>query len=350
MVFEDAERTEAATPRRRQEAREQGQVARSPEVTSALLLLATFGALALGAASAAQGLLAAMRGGLALGRPELTPEALPRIFLGCAGTVLRVVLPIALAGAAAGLLANLVQVGFLVTPKAVRLEWGRLDPWRGLRRLVSLQGAVDTLKALLKLAVLAGTAYLTLRPEWGRLPLVATMPLADLLRWQVWLGVRLGLRVVAAYALLALADYGYQRWQHERGLRMTKREVREEARQQEPSPQLRQRMRRLQQERAAGRMMQAVPSATVVVVNPTHLAVALLYRQGMRAPTVVAKGRLHMAERIVAAARRAGVPVLQDVPLARALFKLVEVGGEVPVTLYKAVARILAYVYARKAQ
>jgi len=351
MAAEPGERTEAATRRRRQEARERGQVARSPEVTSALLLLAMLGALALTGPAAARRLLGAMQAGLHLpGRGELSPEAVRALFLAQAEVVLRTLLPVALAGGAAAVLANLVQVGFLVTPKVLEVRWGRLDPRQGLRRLLSLDGAAATLRAVLKLGLLAAVAYATLRPEWDRFPQLAAMELGALLGWQLGVGLRLASRVVAAYGVLALLDYGYQRWRHERELRMTRQEVREEARQQEPSPQLRQRMRRLQQERAAGRMMRDVASASVVVVNPTHLAVALAYHRRMRAPKVVAKGQRRMAERIVAAARQAGVPVLQDIPLARALFTLVEVGGEVPVALYQAVARILAYVYGRRAE
>jgi flagellar biosynthetic protein FlhB len=229
----------------------------------------------------------------------------------------------------------------------VSLEWGRLDPRQGLKRLVSLQGASATLKASLKLAVLVAVAYTTLRPEWDRFPLLASLELMDLLHWQLSLGLRLALRVVGVYAVLAVADYGYERWQHERGLRMSKQEVREESKQQEQSPHVRQRMRSLQQERVVRRMMQEVPKASVIVVNPTHIAVALLYTKAYRAPRVVAKGKRLMAERILAAARQAGVPVVQDIPLARSLYKLVEVGQEIPVALYKAVAKILAYVYAR---
>jgi len=195
--------------------------------------------------------------------------------------------------------------------------------------------------------LLAVVAYRTLRPEWDRFPLLAEMELADLVAWQLSLGLRLALRVVGLYVVLAAADYGYQRWRHERDLRMTKREVLDETRQQEANPEIRARVRNLQQDRRLRRMMQEVPQASVVVVNPTHIAVALRYTAGMRAPQVVAKGKRLMAQRILAAARAAGVPVVQDVPLARTLFKAVEVGGEIPAALYRAVAQILAYVYAQ---
>jgi flagellar biosynthetic protein FlhB len=177
------------------------------------------------------------------------------------------------------------------------------------------------------------------------------MDLRAVVDWEIGVASRLAFRVIAAFSVLAAADYGYQRWRHEKSLRMSRHEVQEEGRQQEGNPQIRARVRGLQQERSRRRMMDAVPKASVVVVNPTHIAVALQYENDrMRAPRVVAKGKRLIAERIVALARAAGVPIVQDIPLARALHKLVEIGGEVPVAFYRAVAKILAYVYAQDAR
>jgi flagellar biosynthetic protein FlhB len=351
MAFEDAERTEAPTPRRRQEARERGQVARSAELNSALLLLGACGALAFGGAVMGQTLLSTFRDGLQLGGgTDLSLEAVRGRLLAAAWTVARAIAPVVLTGLTVGVLANVLQVGVLVTPQALGMRWERLDPWRGLSSLFSMRGVVETIKALLKLTLLAVVAYRTLRPEWERFAVLADMELSELLGWELSLGLRLAFRVAGVYCLLALADYAYQRWQHEKSLRMSQGEIREEGKQQEGNPQIRARVRSLQQERRLRRMMQDVPSASVVVVNPTHIAVAIKYDGGsMRAPKVVAKGKRLLAERIVRLAREAGIPVMQDIPLARALYKLVDVGGEIPVALYKAVARILAYVYARAA-
>ncbi len=350
MAFEDAERTEAATPRRRQESRAKGQVARSAEVNSALILLGTFGALALGGAAMGQALVATLQKGLHLGgRSDLQPEAVSRLFLWTASAIGRVIVPVALAGLVSGILSNVLQVGFLVTPEALRLDWRRVNPVQGLANLFSGRGGVELVKAMLKLTILGTVAYRTLRPEWARFPELAHMDLGEVLAWELSLGLRLGLRVAGVYCLLALADYGYQRWRHEQSLRMSRSEVLEEGKQTEGSPQMRARIRALQRERGMRRMMQAVPSASVVVVNPTHIAVALKYDPGsMRAPRVVAKGKRLVAERIVARARQAGVPIVQDIPLARVLDKMVEVGAEIPAALYRAVAGILAYLYARE--
>ena len=352
MAFEDAERTEAPTGKRRQEARERGQVARSMELNSALLLLGACGALTFGSGLMAHTLLTAFREGLQLGgRSDLSVDAIRGLFLATAWTVARAIAPVVLTGAVVGIAANVVQVGFRISPQVIGMQWGRISPMHGLGNLLSFRGGVEAVKALLKLAILGVVAYRTLQPEWAQFPTLAEMELADLIRWQLGLGLRLALRVVGVYCLVAVADYGYQRWQHEKSLRMSRGEIQEEGKQQEGNPQIRARVRKLQQERSLRRMMQDVPSASVVVVNPTHIAVAIKYSGGtMRAPKVVAKGKRLLAERIVRLAREAGVPVIQDIPVARALYKLVDVGGEIPAAFYRAVAKILAYVYARAAE
>jgi len=351
MAFDDAEKTEAPTGKRRQEARERGQVARSTELNSALLLLGACGALSFGGPLMAHTLITSFREGLQLGGgTALSPDAVRGLFLSVAWTVAQAIAPVVLTGVVVGIAANVFQVGFRVSPQVIGMHWERLSPTRGLGNLLSVRGGVEAVKALLKLAILGVVAYRTLRPEWARFPTLAEMELPDLIGWQLGLGVRLALRVVGVYCLVAISDFGYQRWQHEKSLRMSRGEIQDEGKQQEGNPQIRARVRRLQQERGLRRMMQDVPSASVVVVNPTHIAVAIKYSGGnMRAPKVVAKGKRLLAERIVRLAREAGVPVIQDIPVARALYKLVEVGGEIPVAFYRAVAKILAYVYGRGA-
>ena len=320
------------------------------EVNSAMILLGTLGALGLTGPAMGRALVETFQHGLQFGgRADLTPEDVRRLFLWVAATVGRVVAPVAVAGMLFGLAASVMQVGFLVVPESVRFNWARLSPVNGLKGLLSMRGAVELMKAILKMSIIGLVAYRTLRPEWDRLPELAQMDLPGLLGWELHLGLGLAFKVTAAFCLLAALDYGFQRWQHEKGLRMTKAEIKQESKQSEGSPEIRSKVRSIQRERAMRRMIQDVPSASVVVVNPTHIAVALRYEpETMRAPKVVAKGKRLVAERIVAAARAAGVPVIQDIPLARALEKLVPVGGEIPAALYRAVAQILAYVFARR--
>ncbi len=351
MASDDAERTEAPTPKRRQEARERGQVARSVELNSALILLGAFGALSFAGVLMGDTLLRAFREGLQLGgRTDLTPEAVRGLILAAAWSVAQAIFPVVVAGAAMGVLANLLQVGVLMSSEAIGFHWERINPARGLGNLLSLRGGVEAVKALLKLTILGVVAYRTLQPEWARFPSLAEMELQELVWWQLNLGLRLAFRVVGVYCLVAVADYAYQRWHHEKSLRMSRGEIQDEGKQQEGNPQVRARVRSLQQERKMRRMMQDVERATVVVVNPTHIAVAIRYDgRSMRAPKVLAKGKRLLAERIIGIARARGIPVVQDIPLARALYTLVEVGGEIPLALYRAVAKILAYVYAQAA-
>lgn len=324
-------------------------MARSTEVNSAMILLGTLGALALMGPAIGRTLVESFQHGLQIGgRGDLNPEDVRRLFLWASVTVGRVVAPVALAGMVFGLAACVVQVGFLVTPEAMRFNWGRLNPLNGLKGLLSTRGAVELVKALLKIGTIGIVAYRSLRSEWDRVPELAQMGLLGLISWEFQLVLALAFKVTAAFCLLAALDYGYQRWKHEKSLRMTKAEIKQEAKQSEGDPQIRNRVRSIQRERVIRRMIQDVRSASVVVVNPTHIAVALRYEpETMRAPRVVAKGKRLVAERIVAAARAAGVPVVQDIPLARALEKLVPVGGEIPAALYRAVAQILAYIFAR---
>ena len=346
------EKTEAATPRKRQEAREQGRVARSTEVNTAMVLLGTLGGLALAGPAMGRILVETFQHGLRFGaRGDLTPEDVRRLFLWVSVTVGRVAAPVVVAGMVFGLAGSVMQVGFLVTPETMRFNWGRLNPLNGLKGLLSTRGAVELVKAVLKIGTISIVTYRTLRPEWDRVPELAQLDLLELISWEFHLMLALAFKVTGAFCLLAALDYGYQRWQHEKGLRMSRTEIKQEAKQSEGSPEIRSRVRSIQRERAMRRMIQDVPSASVVVVNPTHIAVALRYdSESMRAPKVVAKGKRLVAERIVAAARAAGVPVIQDIPLARALEKLVPVGGEIPAALYQAVAQILTYVFARHPQ
>ncbi|HOS94600.1 MAG TPA: EscU/YscU/HrcU family type III secretion system export apparatus switch protein, partial [Armatimonadota bacterium] len=254
--------------------------------------------------------------------------------------------PVVVAAAAAALAANLLQVGFLCAPKVIRLDASRLNPVNGFKRLFSLRACVELLKALLKIAVVAYIGYSTL---WGSRHLLFVLPEQTVAGVMLIIGdiaYRICLKAGLALLVLALADYGFQRWQHEKDLRMTRQELRDEYKRQEGDPLLKQRIRQRQRELARRRMMAEVPKADVVITNPTHLAVALRYDPAhMDAPCVVAKGERALAERIREIAREAGVPVIENRELAQSLFRLVPVGGVIPSQLFEAVAQILAYVY-----
>jgi flagellar biosynthetic protein FlhB len=305
---------------------------------------------ALGASSLASGRLVAdaldaVRGGLgAASRPDLTPTAALAMFFATSAAIARLAWPFVLIPAAVALGTQLAQTRFATSWEALAPQWRRVDPLHGLARLLGGTGLVEALKTVVKLAVLGGVAYVTLRAEWPLL--LALRPGAAML---VDIGKVVGalwLRVGLAYLALAALDYGHKWWQQHKSLRMTREEVREETKELEGNPLLRSRIRALHRQQATRRMMAETKRADVVLRNPVHVAVALRYDGGqMRAPRVVAKGARLMARRIVDVAVRHGVPVIENPPLARSLFRLVAVGQEIPRELYRLVAEVLAHVY-----
>ncbi len=340
------ERTEPATPRRRREAREQGRVARSQELNSAFVLLAGLVLLAAAGPFMLGRLMTVMRGLLgASGQLDMNPELISGYMRAGVPFVLMTLAPLCAAVVVVGLAVNFAQVGFVLSWKPLAPRFDALDPSRGFARIFSRQGGFELAKSLLKVAVVGWIAYLTVRSE---IPRFSRMVGSDPLPIFVYAGhvaLKLGLRTALAILGLAVGDYLFQRWEYERAIMMSHRELEEELRQTEGDPRVRARIRSLQREVAHRRMMEAVKTADVVVTNPTALAVALRYdREQMKAPQVVAKGARLIAERIRVLAAEHSVPVVEERPLARLLFK-VEVGREIPVALYRAVAELLAYVY-----
>jgi len=350
---EHDQRTEEATPRRREEAREKGQVPLSTELVAAVLLAGwVLGLRLYGPRLAAEvGELTAAClqnvGELGTGELDVAQCASLVLELGnlAGGVLLGLVAPLFLVGIGAGY----AQIGFRVTPNALALDAGRIDPLKGLERLFGPRTLVRTGLALAKIALIAGAMLAT---AWGQLAHIAALGGGEL--GPVLLGIghvvlRCAAGAIAAVLLLALLDFAFQKLQHARDLRMTKQEIKEELRSSEGDPHLRSRIRRVQREMASRRMMADVPRATVVVTNPTHYAVALRYereeREQKSAPRVVAKGVDRVALRIKELALEAGVLCYEDVPLARALHAQCEIGDQVPVALYEAVAGVLAYVY-----
>lgn len=356
MADEDdkQDKTEDATPRRRQEAREQGQVALSTEVISAAMLCAGLGVLVVAGGALAQtcgGMLASSLDALGdAGRATLDPATTTVLFGDSARTVAVAALAVVAPMWLVALLSGYLQVGFQVSTKAVAFDPSKLDPSKGFARLVSARTVVRTFLALLKVIVILATMGIM---AWKELPELARLSGNELGPMLAGLG-SVALRCVgaalAAIAAVALFDLAWQRWQHDRELRMSKRELRDEARATEGDPHLKARIRAIQREMAQRRMMSDVPTATVVVTNPTHYAVALRYERDEdgkhgRAPVVVAKGVDLVAQRIKEVAREADVPLHENVALARALHAQCEIGDEVPEALFQAVAAVLAYVY-----
>lgn len=343
------EKTEEPTPKKRQDAREEGQVAFSPDLNSSGLLIAGFCALAVLAPWLWSVLAGLLRRCLddRLATPIVDGRDVTALF-GQAAPVGWYLLPFLATMFATGVALSVIQVGWHPTLKPLVPKFDRLNPLTGLQRLFSARGLMRTLTSVLKLTLVGFVAWrviaadftpqLTIGPDLGQRLGVECSAL-------FWLGMKLCLVV----AVLGIADWLFQRWQHGRDLMMTKQEVREEFKQSEGDPLIKGKIRQIQRDMAQKRMMQEVPKADVVITNPTHVAVALKYEQGTSAaPVVIAKGYDEVAQRIKALAIEHGITMVENIPLARALAKEVAIGRQIPVRWYQAVAEVLSLVYKLK--
>lgn len=341
------ERTEQPTPKRQQEAREKGQIPRSRELNTTLLLLSSTLGLLLMGEFLFQELADLMRQGLRLERAQIfDPSAALLQFQQAVWTAVKAITPFLALTAIVALAAPLLMGGWSFSFQAVQFKLEKLDPVKGMKRVFGPHGWMELLKALVKFLLLGGVACLLFwrfSPDLialGQQGLVpALFQLAHLIGWS-FLGLSASLMLIVA------VDAPFQRWNHTRQLKMTHQEIKEEYKETEGSPELKGRIRRVQREMANRRMMEAVPHADVVVVNPTHYSVALKYEQDKEgAPRVVAKGADQMALKIRAVAVGNNVPILSTPALSRALYYSTELNQEIPTELYLAVAQVLAYVF-----
>jgi flagellar biosynthetic protein FlhB len=341
------DRTEKATPKKRADARKKGQVAKSADLNGAVVLLAALLALSAFGPGMLQRIGDLTRRVLQL---IATPSVVERdgigTVMGEVGTAtLQAVAPIAFACLVAGVLASVVQVGFKPSTHALKPDPKRLNPMSGAKQIFGPHALFELGKNLAKVAVVGAVAAMAVLPKLEELAALVGMPPAVLLPELASTVLGIAQRAAFGYLLIALADYGYQRWKHEKSLRMDKQEVKDEHKQQELPSEVKGQQRRRAMEMARARMMDAVPTADVVVTNPTHFSVALRYSSDALAPVVVAKGQDHVALRIRELAREHGVLVVPNPPLARTLHASVDVGKMIPEDLYQAVAELLAYVY-----
>lgn len=347
MADEFGDKTEAPTPRRRQEAREQGRIPRSPDLTAAAVLLAMLLMLKWYGPT----LVYAMRAVL---ERSLSQEVLADhnawnvgdLLLAMGALVTQAMLPMLLGVALFAIFANLLQVGLFFNTKRLQPNFGALNPVKGYKRLFGRgNGAMQTLMNLAKVTLVGLVAYSAIHDRLGEVVQFAQLEFIEIFGLGIELVYSMILRLGTLLFVLALFDYAWQRWKIERDLKMSKHEVKEELKKMEGDPTVKQRRRQIAFQRAMQRIQSAVPTADVIVTNPTEYAVALKYEQGMTAPKVVAKGRGFIAQKIREIAIENGVPILERPPLARALWRMVEVGQEIPEQFYSAVAEILAYVY-----
>jgi len=346
----DQEKTEQATPKRLQEMREKGQVAKSREVPSAAILIASLLIFYFLGSAMIKDIMELMEWTFAnSARFELQSGNFNWMLLELFRRGLKIVAPLFVALMAVGLLSNIAQVGFLFSTKAIAPKFSKLDPLKGFGRMVSKQALVELIKSLFKVAVVGCVTYFTVKDELDQI-----IPLMDKEVWSIMTYIgsvcfKILLRTSWVLIVLAVIDYVFQKWDFMQEAKMTKQEVKDEFKQREGDPLIKSRVRQAQREMAKRRMMEAVPKADVVITNPTHLAIALEYNtQNMSAPQLTAKGSRLMAERIKAIAQENNIPIVENKPLARALFKGVEIGQEIPAVFYKAVAEVLSYVYQLK--
>lgn len=326
-------------------------VAQSSEVNNALVLLAAVGALSLFGSYTFSTMIREMTLRLGhLSAPPLTVEGSINLFHETTWAVARAVVPLLVCVGVMGLACSVGQVGFVFSSRALSLDLNRLNPVNGLKNLFSFSSLVRLLVAVAKLTVISLIIFFLLRDRMAWITSLVGQSTWGILDVARRLCLSMMLRVAVAMLVVAVLDYGYQRWRYERQLMMTKTEWREEMKKDEGSPEVRARQAQVRRDLARLRMMQAVPRADVVVTNPTHMAVALRWDEAtMSAPRVVAKGKNYVAERIKEIARAHGVPILERKTLAQALYEVVEIGMEIPPKLYYAVAEVLAFVMRGKA-
>jgi len=346
----DDSRTEKPTPKRRQKARTEGSVAKSMDLNSAVVLVAASLMLMWFGGQLMTGLKQIMVNVFReMGNVQVTPDSMPvYLWMGMKQIAL-LVAPLFLGVMAAGIVVNVGQVGFKVTPKVMHPKFSRLNPLQGVQRLFSLRSLVELVKSILKLGVIGLIVYLTISGQFDKIYNLSRIPIESYGALVGGALVHIFLVISLSLVVIGILDYVYNRVSFEKSLKMTKEEVKEEAKQSEGDPRVKSKVREIMIRSSLRRMMKKVPEADVVIANPIHLAVALKYdRTRNLAPIVVAKGARKVAERIKAVARENNIPIVENPPLARTLYKLVDIGQEIPVELYKAVAEVLAYVYRLK--
>ena len=350
MSSQSGEKTEKATPRKRREAREKGQVFKSTELITSLSLAVMFGTIAIFGGSMIEGITDLQRHFFSNAGPDVMTAAwVQASFKDAAVMFIKIMAPFLGAALLAGVLFNVLQTGFMFTTKALMPKMERISPIAGFKRIFSKRTLIDLMKAIIKTAILGYVAYTEFESRMGGFPALmaqevkySTATFADTI-------IAVAFNLAIALAIFAPFDYIYQRWKHSKDLMMTKQEIKDEYKLTEGNPQIKGKIAQKQRQMSQMRMMQSVKDADVVITNPTHYAIALMYKeQSNSAPVVVAKGKDYMAQRIKERARESSVEIVENKQLARALYFFCEVGDEVPEELYKAVAEVLAYVYRMK--
>jgi flagellar biosynthetic protein FlhB len=346
MSDDDAsQKTEEPSWRKLDEAREKGQVPQSREVTSWFVVIGATASMMLYASQISGTMQHAMYRFFEQAGEMRLDGTFRDALLGTVSEVAASLAPAFLIMMGAGLAGPLLQTGMIYAPDKLVPKLSHLSPGEGMKRLLSVRALMEFIKGLLKMGVVAAVVVSVLRPELARMSLMPSLGVAAIGQEIATVSLRLAIAVIAVLTVIAIADFTYQKFSFMKSMRMSKQEVREEYKQMEGNPVFKSKLRQIRTERARRRMMAAVPTASVVITNPTHFAVALQYEvNSAGAPRVVAKGADRIAERIREVAREHKVPIVENPPVARALYAAVEIDDEIPAEQYKAVAEIISYV------
>jgi len=343
------EKTEQATPQRRREARNKGQVAKSQELNSVIML----GAGLLLMASCFPYLISNAKEIVViffrlLSDGGAAEERFGAMFQLVVVRFFTLLAPVLVGMVVVSIVSNVLQVGFHITPTSIEPKMSKLNPIEGFKRILGKRGMVELVKGILKLIIVALIAYATYKSRLDQIVDFMFYLPDQMIPESLKIGASFLIKAITAMAILAALDYGFQKWDFEKSIRMTRQDIKQELKENEGDPLLKSRVKAIQQKLASERMMEGVKGATLVITNPTHYAVAISYGDEDPAPRVVAKGMNHVARKIKEVAREHGVPIIEKPTLARLLFKECEIGRLIPTVLYEAVAEVLAYVYSLK--
>lgn len=341
------EKTEKATPKKRQEARKKGQIAKSQEISGAAVLIGGFLSLLMFGGYIKEKLVS-LYSDILLNRltMEVTPENVMMMFGEYGVQILLLLAPLFLAIMVMAIVANYAQVGFLLTGELLKPKFSKLNPINGLKQIFSMRSLMEFFKSIMKLLIIGYLVYSTLWGKKDQLVGLGRISVEQTFYFTADITMNLGIKIAAALFVLAVIDFLYQRYEHEKNLKMSKQDIKDEYKKMEGDPLIKGKIRERQRRMALQRMMQEVPKADVIITNPTHFAIALKYDgTTMDAPQVLAKGQDFVALRIKEIAKEHGVITIENKPLARALFQKTEIGDNIPGDLFQAVAEVLAYVY-----
>lgn len=341
------EKTEPATPKKRQESRQKGQVAKSMELPAAFILFFAFLSFYIFGGYMKDQLVHVFRSIFYDYLTwDITMENIWVLFRQLFMQSILIIVPILLVTVVTAIFTNYLQIGFLLTGEPLMMKLNKINPLEGAKRLVSMRALVDFAKSVLKLSIIGYIVYSTLWAEKSHLMDLARLPLENVVLFTSSVTLKLGIKFALVLVVLALLDYMYQKFEFEKSIRMSKQDIKDEYKKIEGDPQIKGKIREKQRRMALQRMMQDVPKADVIITNPTHFAVALRYdAKNMQAPTVIAKGTDYIALKIKQVAKEHQIITMENKPLARALYAQVEIGESIPADLFQAVAEVLAYVY-----